>query len=267
MVSGESVFRRRRWRMVLSIALSSALLAGVVVLGIYGVRRGSSDVASSAPNKPVAHNVVDDRPTLLVVGDYVVAVAGDPDMMLYPQIVADRLGWHVRVDAAADAAFVADPDQSAEKSSRHFGTFADRLPLIASQYRVDYVVIDGGRNDLWKDPSEVAPAIAEYLARARQSWPEATIVAVKPALVSETVQGNYDVLSSAIDEAAVAQNIKVIDPVAELWFVGDNVKALVTGGGVHMTQGGQQLYADRIMSDLEAFGVTGAPMADEAGPR
>ena len=244
----------------------AALFVSVAALAVFGLQRVSPESASTAaaslPRESLANPArkIEQSPTLLVVGDTFVAGTGDPNITTYPQLVADRLGWNLRIDAIRGSGFTATV-----QDNDVIEPFIDRLPDDFSRYSVDVLLIDGGRNDLGKPPWEVIPAIDKYLNSAREYWPNATIIIVKPQFVTNRVAENYPILSNAIDEAAAHVDAKVIDPVAEGWYSGSNLDLLLIYDHVHLNGAGNQFYADRIADDLQRFGLGGKSAQAQGG--
>jgi len=245
----------------------------VIALGVYGTQRTSlvrqGPSLQSAADLPVAAhdwsdaapaNQIEHRPTLLVVGDSFAGGAGDATITTYPQLVADKMGWNLRMDAVGGSGFTANSldDQTIEP-------FINRLASDASHFSVDYLLIDGGRNDLQKQPEPVIIAMDEFLKRVREYWPNATIVIMKPQYATMLVADNYPAISAAIDRTAADIDVKVIDPVAEGWYNDVDLDALLMSDRVHLNGPGQQFYADHIVDALKRLGITGAVNKAQGG--
>ena len=192
-----------------------------------------------------------EKPTLLVVGD---SYAGgvDPRIVNYPQLVADKMGWNLALDAQGGTGFIHGIDNV---SPPHV-PFIDRLDQDAAtyQYHVDYVLIDGGRNDLGEPPERLAGAADEYIKSVHSHWPNAKIILMLPAYATPGVAANYPAVAEGLRRAAESVGAYVIDPVAQRWYRDVDVKPLLWLDGVHLNGDGETYYADKITENLKQMG-------------
>jgi lysophospholipase L1-like esterase len=190
-----------------------------------------------------------DRPTLLVVGD---SYAGgvDPRTANYPQLVADKMGWNLALDAQGGTGFIHGLDNV---SPPHV-PFIDRLDRDAANYQADYVLIDGGRNDFGEPPERVVAAADEYINEVHSDWPNAKIIIVLPAYATPDVAANQPAIADGLRRAAERVGGVVIDPVAQRWYRDIDVKPLLATDGVHLNSDGQIYYSNKIIDNLKQMG-------------
>ena len=153
-------------RRAINVTVVAVLASAVVGLTYYGLRSTEPPHGQAEPRDvaPLASIMFDYKPTLLVVRDsYAIT---------YPDLVADRMGWSLALDGQDGTGFV----RGVDGHNRERVSFIDRLDGDAATYRVDYVLIDGGRNDLGQPPEPVVAAADEYIRKVRSDWPKAKII-------------------------------------------------------------------------------------------
>jgi lysophospholipase L1-like esterase len=229
------------------------MLALIVGVGYVQWRRNDVSTHANEPESAVSSigSMFDYKPTLLIVGDSFAGGTGDPTFRPYPYLLGDRLGWNLTLDAEGGTGFV--NVAGGVKSGRV--PFIDRLARDGQLYDVDYVLIDGGRNDLGLPPAEVIPAADEYINKTRAIWPKAKIIVVLPSYVSAVEASNYPAVSAGMRRSAEEVNAYVIDPVAEGWYRGKDLDPLFWTDGVHLNAAGNEYYASRIIDSMRAMGL------------
>ncbi len=247
--SGNSAGLRR----ALLVLLSAALLAMTVGVGYAQWRRNDIATHGQEPcsTVPSVGSIFDYRPTLLVVGDSFAGGTGDPTFRPYPHLLGDQLCWNLTVDAQGGTGFV---NAAGDGNSRGV-PFIDRLARDGQVYNVDYVLIDGGRNDLGLPPAETIPAADKYMKKVRATWPKAKIIVMLPSYVSADEASNYPAVSAGMRRSAEEVGAYVIDPVAEGWYRGKNLAPLFWKDGIHLNAAGNEYYASRITHDMRAMGL------------
>jgi lysophospholipase L1-like esterase len=236
------------------VVASAVLLASMTALGCLQWQRVDASAHGDVPGAtvPSLESMFDYRPTLLVVGDSFAGGTGDPTFRPYPYLLGDRLGWNLTVDAQGGTGFV----KGATAGKSHGVPFLNRLARDGELYNVDYVLIDGGRNDLGLPPTEVIPAADEYIRKVHDTWPKAKIIVMLPSYVSAKEAANYPALSQGLRRIADEVDADVIDPVAEGWYRGRDLAPLFWNDRVHLNAVGNEYYASRIIADLKALGWT-----------
>lgn len=193
------------------------------------------------------------KPTCLLVGDSFAVGTGDPQVVTYPHLVADKMGCNLALDAEIGTGFLHSIDNLPIPTA----PFIDRLGRDEATYRyhVDYVIIDGGRDDLGSPPEPVVAAADEYIKKVRSDWPKAKIVVILPSYVTAQAASNFPVVAEGLRRAAESVGAQVIDPVAQGWYRGIDVKPLLARDGIHFNGEGNKYYADKIMENLGKMGL------------
>ena len=186
-------------RLILTVVIA-ALALTVGGLTYAGLPVGAGSATAPRDVVPSTSKMFDHQPALLVVGDSYAAA--------YPDLVADKLGWSLSADVQDGTGFVSHTDTP---SPAH-APFIDRLERDASTYHADYVLIDGGRNDLSAPPEQVLPAAEEYLNDVHSRWPEAKIIVVLPTFAASDESANYPAMADGLRRTADALGAYVIDP-------------------------------------------------------
>ncbi|OBB44624.1 SGNH/GDSL hydrolase family protein [Mycobacterium sp. 852002-51961_SCH5331710] len=232
---------------------SVILLALIASVGYLQWRRDDvfTQGREQSSTVPSIGSLFDHRPTLLVVGDSFAGGTGDPTFRPYPYLLGELLGWNLTVDAQGGTGFV---NAVGDGDSRGV-PFINRLDRDGRTYNVDYVLVDGGRNDLGLPPTETIPAADEYMKRVHATWPKAKIIVILPSYASADVASNYSAVSAGMRRSAEEVDAYVIDPVAQGWYRGIDLNPLLWKDGIHLNAAGNEYYARRIVDNLKAMGL------------
>jgi lysophospholipase L1-like esterase len=228
----------RRSRGLVLTAVIAALALTVAGLAYAGLPNGAGSTAAPRDVVPSTSTMFDHQPALLVVGDSYAAA--------YPDLVADKLGWSLSIDVQDGTGFVSHTDTP---SPAH-APFVDRLDRDASTFHADYVLIDGGRNDLSSPPEQVLPAAEEYINAVHSRWPKAKIIVILPTFAAAEESANYPAMADGLRRAADALGAYVIDPVAQRWYADVEAKFLLGQDGRHLNFNGDTYYADKVIANL-----------------
>jgi hypothetical protein len=218
----------------------------VVGLAYYGLRSTEPPHGQAEPHDvaPLPSIMFDYKPTLLIVRDsYAIT---------YPDLVAHSMGWSFAVDGQDGTGFV----RSVDMHNPERVPFIDRLDGDAATYHVDYVLIDGGRNDLGESPESVVAAADEYIRKVRSDWPKAKIIVMLPASATADETANYPAVADGLRRTAESVGASVIDPEAQGWYRGIDVKPLLRqdGDGTQLNGNGETYCADKIIENLKQMG-------------
>lgn len=223
-------------------------VTGAALLALTVVSLAGHELRSTEPPRSQieAHDVAplvsikfDYKPTLLVVRDSF--------SVTYPDLVADRMGWSLALDGQDGTGFVRGDTHNPARAP-----FMDRLDGDAATYHVDYVIIDGGRNDLGESAESVMAAADEYIKRVRSDWPKAKVVIILPTTPDETA--NDPEVADGLRRTAESVGAYVIDPVAQGWYRDIDVKPLLWQDGTHFNANGETYHADKIVENLKLMG-------------
>jgi lysophospholipase L1-like esterase len=238
----------RSGSLLIVVAALASIVAGLIYFELPGTDRPHSQAEP--------HDVVPslssmfDKPTLLVVGDSYAGGTGDPRVVTYPHLVADNMGWLLVLDAQGGTGFVAG------NNDRSFPQvpFVDRLDRDAAAYQADYILIDGGRNDLGGPPERVVAAADEYINKVHSDWPNAKIIIMVPSYATPDVAADYPAVAQGLRRTAQGVGAYVIDPVVQGWYRDVDVKSLLWHDGIHLNGDGQRYYATKIVENLKEMG-------------
>jgi len=236
------------------VALLVGLTLIAVVLAGHAMTRVRSHSASGPGAGAQTANVAANfghRPTLLVVGDSF-AAGVDAESMAYPRLIGDIMNWNVIADAQGGTGFT--------NPGLHGLIFADRLVHQddAASYKVDYILVDGGRNDGGAPPDVLVTAVDSYLHQLRATWPKAKIIVMMPSFIANHAAGpRRDLLIGQMSESARSVGADVIDPVGEGWYDSIDLKSILWQDNIHPNAAGQEYYAERIIRDLKRLGIAG----------
>jgi hypothetical protein len=234
------------------VAVVAALVSIVGGL-IYHELRSIDRPHSQARRHDVAPSVTFEyKPTLLVVGDSYADT--------YPDLVADKMGWSLALDAQDGTGFVRCIDVAPRRVEYidpppRRVPFIDRLDRDAATYNADYVLIDGGRTDMWEPPEQVVAAADEYIKNVHSDWPKAKIVVLLPAYATPEVAANYSAVADGLRRAAESVGAYVIDPVEQGWYRDIDVRSLQKDR-VHLNDHGEIYYARQVIANLKHMGST-----------
>lgn len=237
----------RRHILLIAVVALVATIAGLTYAQLHSFdgTGGRAEPSVAAPSPKTMF----DRATLLVVGDTYASGTGDPHVVTYPRLIANKFGWNLVLDAQAGTGFVAG---SVERPTARV-PFIERLAHDAETPRVDYVIVDGGRDDAGEPPERVVAAAGEYISKVRSDWPRAEIIVMIPAYAKPDVAANYPDLMQGLQVAAEKVGAYVIDPVVERWYFDSGDKQLLASDGIHLNAEGQTYYAAKIIANLTAL--------------
>jgi lysophospholipase L1-like esterase len=239
------------------VALLS-LAAGVVAFSFMALHRDDVPPPVSSQNHgatSTAPPLFDEGQSMLIIGDSYVGGVGDPEIeKYYPQILAEELGFEYSIDAAGARGFTPN-DLSDIGIPQVVAPYVDRLQYDKDNIKADYIVVDGGRNDLGKAPAETISAFDNYMKKLRAAYPNAKIVVVLPTYMSAKAASLYPFLAPAMTESAEKVGGYVLDPVAERWYSDIDLKPLLWQDGFHPNARGNEYIAQKIADGMRRLGV------------
>jgi lysophospholipase L1-like esterase len=242
-------------RLAAKVFVVLVVAAGVILLAVRSVDRVASReqaVPAQQGSASTHHAMFSPNPTVLVITD---SIGGgvSPDIKRYPDALGERLNWNVVVDAVGARGFLPN-DLRSQGINRVIPPFIDALQSDIDRYRADYIILDGGRNDLGHDPQKFAVAVDDYLTALRAGYPKAKIVVLLPTYLSAQPAPLYPMAAESVRRAAEKNGAYVLDPIAEGWYDVDMAPLLWTDG-IHPNAAGATYYAQKIIDGMVRLGV------------
>lgn len=229
------------------VAVLAAIVAGLTYSQLQTLEPQRTPTAP--PTVMPSLSTMFDKATMLVVGDSYAAGTGDAQVVTYPHLIAKKFGWNLVLDAQPGTGFIAGGADG--PSTRE--PFMDRLAQDAATPRVDYILIDGGREDLGQPADRVVAAAGEYIDKVRADFPHASIIVMVPTPAKVDVAPDYPEIAHGLQVAAEKVGGYVIDPVVERWYFDSGDKQLLSADGIHLNSDGQSYYADKIVANMTAL--------------
>jgi lysophospholipase L1-like esterase len=243
---------RTHWSDIAAIALA---IAAVIGIG-FAVRPTETATVTVDPStvhvdRPQAAAAAM-RPSVLFIGDSYTAGNGSSELS-YGCMAAVRLGWLCNLSAVPGTGFVSGNPFHRFVVNQYHGistSFVERIPGLAVQYQPDIVVLDGGRNDLFLPEDSVFEAMTATINAARQAWPEAKIVFIRPRLLAKPGDdlGFTDAFMGRLRSAPAAAGVAFIDPINR--SRGKNTSALLSDDGIHPNDRGELTIASALFESL-----------------
>ncbi|MCX5041696.1 SGNH/GDSL hydrolase family protein [Aldersonia sp. NBC_00410] len=236
--------------------LSSVVLAVVIVAGsalLVWPREPVSDAQVERSSLPVAAS----PPAALFIGDSFTATA-DLGEMSYACMAATEMGWKCDLAALPGTGYFSGGSANRFVVNPYTGqrttSYSERITELATTNRPDYVVLDGGRNDVFAPASVVYGEMVNTLARAREAWPDAQIVLVRPRELVRPADdlGYDDAFFARLGAEPAARGVVFVDPLADPRFERADTSQLVGADGRHPNQEGTDEMGAALVTALTA---------------
>lgn len=240
----------RLLRAVCACCLVAALCLGSIVLW----RSSSDDVASvttASGQQPPASMELTHRASLLVVGDDYASGYGGVPRNAYPYILCSTVGVNCNVDAQTGTGLLND----GQAYSPGLHRLIDRLATDYERYSVDIVVVDAGRNDLQAPLTSLSSTLDRYLTRVGQLWPDAKVVVLAPAQLTNEQAPDYPLRIAAMSDVVARHRGILIDPAADGWYNDVDLSTIRAEDGLHPSPLGHQLIARKLGEALQRYGI------------
>ena len=236
-------------------AVCACCLVAVLCLGSIVLWRSSSDdvvsVTTASGLQPPASMELTHRPSLLVVGDDYASGYGGVPRNAYPYILCNAVGVNCNVDAQTGTGLLND----GRAYSPGLHRLIDRLATDDERYSVDLVIVDAGRNDLQAPVASLSSTLDRYLTRVEQLWPDAKVVVLGPAHLTNVQAPDYPLRIAAMGEVVARHGGILIDPAAEGWYNDVDLSTIRAEDGLHPTPLGHQLIARKLGEALQRYGI------------
>ncbi|CAN5378692.1 SGNH/GDSL hydrolase family protein [soil metagenome] len=247
---GRATMQRRWWWVALTVV-------AVVAATALQFSQNHAGQASSSPTGSAGR-------TVLLIGDSYTEGSSTPDQS-YGCLTAAELGWTCDIATQPGTGYLnGGPGHRFQLGGNTESTtsFAERLPALREMYRPDFVILDGGRNDLQYDTGELLRTLTDTVTETIDCWPNSHIVVIAPWFLNEPVirppaLGGRTIgeqFRSALDSLPAGENVDLIDPAALGWFVDMDVAPYLSDDGIHPDVDG----VERISRLLTAALITEA---------
>lgn len=199
------------------------------------------------------------NPSVLFIGDSFTAGNGSSEMS-YGCMAAVRLGWLCNLSAVPGTGYVSGNQFHRFVVNQYYGmstSFVERIPHLTVQYQPDIVVLDGGRNDLSRPKDSVFEAMTTTINAARQAWPEAKIIFIRPRFLAKPGDnlGFNDAFMGQLRAAQATHGVVFIDPIQRL--ARNNTSALLQDDGIHPNERGELTIASALVESLTSLNLAG----------
>ena len=247
---------RSRWSDVAAVVLAIPVIGG---LGFVFRAQHTHTIAAAPPAASL------DRPqpplnthqSVLFVGDSYTAGTGVAEMS-YGCMAAFKMGLLCRLSAGPGTGYISGGVANRFVVNEYIGpskSFDERLPGLAAKYNPDIVILDGGRNDLFASTDSVFNSMSTTIAEVRRTWPQATIVLIRPRFLSRPGDdlGFDDDFIARLKQQPAAQDMVVIDPIGSLSSI--DTSSLLASDGIHPNKRGELALASALVASLRDQGV------------
>jgi hypothetical protein len=224
-----------------------AIAVTVVLLAVTAVQHSGS---SAVRNSDSAAGVVAEparTPAALFVGDDY-AAGGGGVVETFARITSRRMHWVYLRDAQPGTGFVADGQQWSSSN----GPYLSRLARDRSQFRPDYVIVTGGRNDAEQRTAAVRNAATGYLPALHRAFPKARLIIVAPFWVDSDPPSTLLALRDTERGVARKLGATFVDPLAARWITNDNQATYIRADRVLPNPDGHQYLAQRLSGALQS---------------
>ncbi|MGW4241286.1 SGNH/GDSL hydrolase family protein [Nocardia sp. NPDC004722] len=238
--------------------LAAALLALAIVAGlVFALRAVPTGHGESTPARLAAPE--QPGPAALFIGDSYTGASMLAEMS-YACQAAVRLHWVCDLAAMPGTGYISG-GQANRFHMDYLGdstSFDERVRQLARTAAPNVVVLDGGRNDKFAPPDDVYKALRGTVYDARNAWPAAKIVLVRPRFLKSPADdlGFDDEFFDRLTQESAMDGVTVIDPIASL--ADTDTTALLGTDGMHPNAAGNLRLADALVDSLTTQGLATA---------
>lgn len=240
-------------------ALVIAALLTMVALG-FALRPQPTPLVSGVPpavavSRPALPETK--HPTALIISDSYTSGSGTAEAS-YACKAATQMGWLCKLAAEPGTGYISGGpanrfhiDQGTGQST----SFGERITTLANFYSPDIVIFDGGRDDVFAPPVTRFQVTVSAIWQARQTWPTARIVFVKPRLLSKPDDdlGVDSQIEGLLRDASGVQDLVVIDPILE--FKDTDTLGWISLDGTNPNRAGENALAQAMVRAFEQNGM------------
>lgn len=232
-----------------AIALAVAVLAGLIVSLRPVDESAYTTTGFAAADRQ--QSVTSPAPLALFIGDSYTAGDGSAELS-YGCRAAVQLGWLCALSARGGTGYISGgvANRWIEPYTGKSLSFGERIPHLAAQYDPAYVVLDGGRNDLFPPREDTYAEMVSAIGEARRTWPRAQIVFIRPRFLANPADdlGFDDRFMHSLEAEPAARGVTFIDPLHSL--SGADTSALLSDDGIHPNPTGEIQMAATLFNAL-----------------
>ena len=178
------------------------------------------------------------------IGDSYAAGTGSPDQALrWTALLSVEMGWDEDNLAIPGSGYVNAPKPGAcgrPECPAYAGVVKNLNPVT------DFVIISGGRNDIWYSQDKVKANVTELVRAVRQQLPEAKVIIASPMWEKEPIPENMQAVIEAVKSAAAVNKV----PYLELGTPLGEGPGRTAPDGFHPSVAGHEAIADRVAEVL-----------------
>ncbi|PNI10546.1 hypothetical protein CXX84_03600 [Arthrobacter sp. AFG7.2] len=185
-------------------------------------------------------------PLAAFIGDSYAAGAGATNPALrWPALLTAKMGWAEDNLAISGSGYVNEPKQGAcgKPECPAYPGVVEKLNPVT-----DYVIISGGRNDVWYSREEIEANVTGLVMAVRQKLPEAQVIIASPMWEKEPIPANMQNVIEAVKSAASINNV----PYLELGTPLEEGPDRTAPDGYHPNVAGHEAIAGRVAEVLPA---------------
>ena len=156
--------------------------------------------------------------------------------------------WAARVTSAAES-----PTGGSIHTPGSRYRSANAFPVWQPNTIRHYVLLDGGRNDLFPPREDTYAKMLSTIAEARHTWPKAQIVFIRPRLVANPDDnlGFDDHFIESLKSDPATQGVLFVDPIT--WLAGTDTSGLLATDGIHPNREGEKQLTAALLKSLSSW--------------
>ena len=243
---------RTRWFDVGASALAVAVMVG---LSVSSCSVGEAGSAATPPAPATRSQATSDaHPLALFIGDSYVAGDGS-DELSYSCRAAVEMGWLCALAARGGTGYISGgvANRWADPVVGKSLSFSEQISHVAAKYDPDYVLLDGGRNDLFARREVTYAKMVSTLSEARRTWPRAQVIFIRPRFLAkprDDLGFDHRFMDSLKSDPAT-QGVIFIDPITSL--AGTDTSTLLATDGIHPNAAGKNAMSLALLVSLHSL--------------
>jgi lysophospholipase L1-like esterase len=207
--------------------------------------RSSANAARSAdPSAPPSI-----RDVLFVGASYTAGLGASPSTNGYAYDIGREPGWRTQVYGVSGTGFLNPGPRGNE-------TFAERIAHLPTRPRPDFVVFQGGRNDVGYPPADLRAAAIKTAELTRKRFAGAQVIFLGPIPAHVPAPPEQLAVAATLRAAAVSSKAIFIDPIAQSWITPRNESGFAGHVPAHPDNSGYAYIAQQLLENLRGLSAT-----------